>query len=50
MQPREEARKQHVKDMSAVLAQLLPKHNKLMEKDKNGNWVVIPDAKDAKAA
>jgi hypothetical protein len=34
-----------MKEMSMELAALLPKHNKLMEKDKTGAWVQVPDKK-----
>ena len=34
--------------MSAELASLLPKHNKLMEKDKTGKWVQVAEAKAVK--
>ena len=34
--------------MSAELASLLPKHNKLLEKDKTGKWVQVAETKAAK--
>lgn len=34
-----------MKEMSLELASLLPKHNKLMEKDKTGAWVQIGEKK-----
>ena len=39
-----------MKEMSLELASLLPKHNKLMEKDKNGAWVMIGEKKPEGAA
>lgn len=38
-----------MKEMSMELASLLPKHNKLMEKDKNGAWVQVAEKKPGEA-
>lgn len=50
LQPRDAAKKLQMKEMILELTSLLPKHNKLMEKDKNGQWVQIAEKKtDGKA-
>jgi hypothetical protein len=48
LQPRDATKKLTIKEMSAELASLLPKHNKLMEKDKTGKWVQVAEAKAVK--
>lgn len=48
MQPRDATKKLTIKEMSAELASLLPKHNKLLEKDKTGKWVQVAETKAAK--
>ena len=45
-QPREEAKKNQVKEISQVLAVSMPHHLKTQEKDASGNWIAIePKAK-----
>ena len=41
MQPRDEAKKNSVKEISALLANMLPYHSKTQVKDKDGKWTVV---------
>ena len=49
-QPREEAKKNQVKEISQVLAGSMPQYLKTQEKDAKGNWIAIEPKAKTKAA
>ena len=49
-QPREEAKRNQVKEISQVLASSMPNFLKTKEKDAKGNWIDIEPKSKQKAA